>query len=79
MKVFLRILFSLITISLSYGLYHKNFIDFIFGERIVGFTVIIAAFIYIPIFLYHRWKGKKLKDYVLSEKNLRKIKNRKLK
>tara|TARA_S200000501_G_C20832808_1_gene748039 strand:- start:529 stop:768 length:240 start_codon:yes stop_codon:yes gene_type:complete len=79
MKVFLRILFSFITISLSYGLYHKNFIDFIFGERIVGFTVIIAAFIYLPIFLYHRWKGKKLKDYVLSEKNLRKIKNRKLK
>ncbi|OUU47519.1 MAG: hypothetical protein CBC28_06775 [Flavobacteriaceae bacterium TMED68] len=79
MKVFLRILFSFITISLSYGLYHKNFIDFNFGERIVGFTVIIAAFIYLPIFLYHRWKGKKLKDYVLSEKNLRKIKNRKLK
>ena len=79
MKVFLRILFSFITISLSSGLYHKNFIDFNFGERIVGFTVIIAAFIYLPIFLYHRWKGKKLKDYVLSEKNLRKIKNRKLK
>ena len=79
MKVFLRILFSLITISLSYGLYHKNFIDFTFGRRVIGFTVIIAAFLYLPMFLYHRWKGKKLKDYVLSEKNLRKIKNGKLK
>jgi len=77
MKVFLRILFFLITITLSYGLYYKNFIDFTFGERVIGFTVIFAAFIYLPIFLYHRWKGKKLKDYVLSEKNLKKIRDRK--
>ena len=77
MKVFILILFFLIKIILSYCLYNKNFIDFTFGERIVGFTVIIAAFIYLPMFLYHRWKGKKLKDYVLSEKNLKKIRDRK--
>ena len=77
MKILLRIFFSLIAISLSYGLYHRSFIDFTFGERVIGFTVIIAAFIYLPMFLYHRWKGKKLKDYVLSEKNLKKIRDRK--
>ena len=77
MIVFLRILFSLIKISLSYVIYHNNFIDFTFCERIVVFTFIIAAFIYLPIFLYHRWKGKKLKHYVLSEKNLKKIRDRK--
>ena len=77
MKIFLRIFFSLIASSLSYGLYHKSFIDFTLGDRVIGFTVIIAAFMYLPMFLYHRWKGKKLKDYVLSEKNLKKIRDRK--
>ena len=77
MKIFLRICDTLITISLSYGLYHKSFIDFTLGDRVIGFTVIIAAFMYLPMFLYYRWKGKKLKDYVLSEKNLKKIRDRK--
>ena len=77
MKIFLRIFFSLIASSLSYGLYHKSFIDFTLGDRVIGFTVIIAAFMYLPMFLYYRWKGKKLKDYVLSEKNLKKIRDRK--
>ena len=77
MKIYLRIFFSLITISLSYGLYHKSFIDFTLGDRVIGFTVIIAAFMYLPMFLYYHWKGKKLKDYVLSEKNLKKIRDRK--
>jgi len=26
-----------------------------------------------PLFLYHRWKGKQLKDYTLSEENLKKM------
>ena len=77
MKIFLRIFFLLIASSLSYGLYHKSFIDFTLGDRVIGFTVIIAAFMYLPMFLYYRWKGKKLKDYVLSEKNLKKIRDRK--
>jgi hypothetical protein len=26
-----------------------------------------------PLFLAHRWKGKKLKDYTLSDENLKKM------
>ena len=28
-----------------------------------------------PLFLYDRWNGKKLKDYTLTEENIKKIKN----
>jgi hypothetical protein len=28
-----------------------------------------------PIFLAHRWKGKKLKDYTLSKENMDKLRN----
>ena len=73
MKQLLWVLFSLILISLGYGLYHKTCIEFGLGERIIGFSVLAGTFLYLPLFLYHRWKGKRLKDYTLSEENLKKM------
>ena len=29
-----------------------------------------------PLFLYDRWNGKKLKDYTLTEENIKKIKKK---
>ena len=73
MNFFLRILFVFILGSLFYGIYHKSQLNFEEGERIIGFTVIGATFIFLPLFLYHRWNGKKLQDYTLSEENLKKM------
>lgn len=73
MNFFLRILFVFFLISLSYGIYHKSQLNFEEGERIIGFTVLGGAFIFLPLFLYHRWNGKRLRDYTLSEDNLKKM------
>jgi hypothetical protein len=73
MKQLLWVLFCLILISLGYGLYHKTYVEFAQGERIIGFSVLAGTFLYLPLFLYHRWKGKQLKDYTLSEENLKKM------
>lgn len=73
MKQLLWVLFCLILISLSYGLYYKTYVEFTQGERIIGFSVLAGTFLYLPLFLYHRWKGKQLKDYTLSEENLKKM------
>ena len=75
MKLFLRIFFLLLLTSLIIGLYTKSFENSIEGNKIIGFTVLTAAFIFMPIFLVHRWKGKKLKDYTLSKENLEKLRN----
>ena len=75
MKVFLRIFFFSILTSLFVGFYIKTFDNSQEGDRIVGLTVLTAAFIFMPIFLVHRWRGKKLKDYTLSKENLEKLKN----
>jgi len=32
-----------------------------------------SAFLFLPLFLYHRWKGKRLEDYTLTEENLKKM------
>ena len=79
MRNFLWLLFISILISLASGIYFKNSVDPIIGERIIGFTVLTGAFIYLPLFLYHRWKDKRLQDYTLSEENLKKIKERNFK
>jgi hypothetical protein len=75
MKFFLRIFFLIILVSLSIGFYFNSFKNFREGNKIIGFTVLTAAFVYMPIFLVHRWKGKKLKDYTLSKENLEKLRN----
>jgi hypothetical protein len=79
MRSFLWLLFISIIISLTSGIYFKNSVDAIIGERIIGFTVLTGAFIYLPLFLYHRWKDKRLQDYTLSEENLKKMKKRNFK
>ena len=73
MIFFLRVLFVFILSSLFYGIYHRSEFNFEEGERIIGFTVLGATFIFLPLFLYHRWNGKKLQDYTLSEENLKKM------
>ncbi len=75
MKYLLRFLFFGILFSLAAGLYVNTLGNTLLGNKIIGFTVLTAAFIFMPIFLVHRWKGKKLKDYTLSKENLEKLRN----
>lgn len=76
MKYVLRILFGAFLIGLATGLYYKSFVEVNIGDKIIGFSVLEATFIFLPLFLYHRWNGKNLKDYTLSEENLKKMKER---
>jgi hypothetical protein len=75
MKYLLAFLFFGILFSLTVGLYVNNSGNTLLGNKIIGFSVLTAAFIFMPIFLIHRWKGKKLKDYTLSKENLEKLRN----
>ena len=75
MKYFLRFLFLGVILSLSIGLYFNSSANTLLGNKIIGFTVLTAAFIFMPIFLVYRWKGKRLKDYTLSKENLEKLRN----
>ncbi len=75
MKNFLQIFFLALLISLILGFYIKTFENVTEGNKIVGFTVLTATFIYMPIFLVYRWKGKRLKDYTFSKENMDKLRN----
>ena len=74
MKLLLRLLFIIILTLMTYGFYlNKN--EMPNGEKFIGVSVFIGAFIYMPFFLFYRWKDKSLKDYTLTEENIKKIKN----
>ena len=75
MKIFLKFFFIIQIFSLIIGFYYKTYLKYEVGDKIIGFTVLIGVFIFMPLFLYDRWNGKKLKDYTLTEENIKKIKN----
>lgn len=73
MKYLIRILFLAVIFLVSYGYYQKNSGDHLTGDKWVGLGILAASFILMPLFIYHRWKGKKVKDYMLTEENLKKM------
>lgn len=73
MNLIMKILGILILIAIGTGFYFRLNDDVLLGDKIIGVAVLASAFILMPIFLYVRWKGKKLEDYTLSEKNFKKM------
>ena len=48
------------------------------GDKIIGLSVLFSTFIFMPLFLYHRWKGKDIKDYVLDKEKLDEMRKKNL-
>ena len=76
MGTIIKILAILIFIAVLVGFYFRWEEEIILGDRIIGMAVLASSFILLPLFLYHRWNGKSLKDYTLSDENLKKMKDR---
>lgn len=70
----MKILLILILSAIGTGFYYRMNGDLVLGDKIIGVAVLASAFILMPIFLYVRWNGKKLEDYTLSDKNIKKMK-----
>lgn len=76
MYTVMKILLILILGGVAAGFYFRINDDIILGDRILGISVLAFAFILMPIFLVVRWRGKKLEDYTLSDKNIKKMKDK---
>jgi hypothetical protein len=69
----LQILFALNLLALITGFVIKSN-QAVLGDRIIGVSILFTAFIFMPLFIYHRWKDKKLSDYTLTAENFEKMK-----
>ena len=72
MRIFLNVLFWSLTSLLVRGLYLKERGTSDKSEILIGFSVLALSFLYLPIFLYHRYKGKNLSKYTFDYKKLKK-------
>ena len=75
MRIVLRFLFFSILTFFFIGFFIKNYQNNqILAEKIIGSTVLFLVIFFLPIFLYHRWKGKDIKDYKLTKENYNRMK-----
>ena len=72
MKYFLSIFFLLILITFITGFYVQSS-DEKLGNLLVGLSIMALFFVWMPFFIYHRWKDKDVKDYMLTKENIRKM------
>jgi len=66
MKSFLIFLLVTILGVLIYGFYVKSNGD-ANGEIVIGIGVLAIAFIFMPLFIYHRYKNKNIKDFTFDQ------------
>lgn len=50
-------------------------LDVNYSQKLIGFGVITIFFVVFPLFSYHHWKGKDIKDYMLTKENLDKMRD----
>ncbi|HZW77790.1 MAG TPA: hypothetical protein VFF21_05740 [Flavobacteriaceae bacterium] len=43
------------------------------GDKFIGLSMILGFFIVMPLFIYHRWKGKDISKYYLNHENIMKM------
>lgn len=72
MKYFIGILFISVLIALGIGFYIKPE-DEATGKLVIGLTLMAGFFILMPLFIYHRWKNRSVKDYMLTKENIEKM------
>lgn len=51
-------------------------IDSQYSQKMIGFGVAGLFLLVFPLFSYYRWKDKNFKDYLLTKKNLEKMRKK---
>jgi hypothetical protein len=73
MKYFLYIIFAIIGTSIGLGFYLQNQGNPM-AERFIGGGIAGLFFIWMPLFIYHRWKNRSIQDYMLTKENIDRMK-----
>ncbi len=71
MKIVLKIILFIVLALIVFGFYTKSQGEE--GDKFIGVGVLVLSFILMPLFIYHRYKDKNIKDY--SFKNIDKKKD----
>ena len=75
MKKVISVLFISILIGISLGFYFKTSEEEL-GNKIIGYSTLFLVFVFLPLFIYNSWKGKKLSDYTFNNETFQKMKSK---
>ncbi|WP_396597466.1 hypothetical protein [Dokdonia sp. R86516] len=73
-RIFIIVLFLVLAGMLAYGFYCKENIDVALGHKFIGLSIAGGFFILMPTFIYHRWKDRKVADYMLTDDAFKRMK-----
>ena len=68
MKYVLQFLSFLVLGLIAYGLFLNNE-TFRTGDKFIGIGILVMAFVLMPLFIYHRYKNKKIEDFMFKKDN----------
>ena len=70
MKLALKILFVIFLVWMIVGIYLLNY-EHEKAQIVMGFGIFYFSFIFMPLFIYHRYKNGKYKKYIINDEKLR--------
>jgi len=78
MKIVLKSILAIVIFFVAFG-YYLNYTNEGDGEKFIGIGVLLLAFILMPLFVFHRYKGKDMSRYSMDNmmKKLNEDKNKK--
>jgi membrane protein YdbS with pleckstrin-like domain len=72
MRLSIILLFVISIIGASIGFYIKPE-DPETGNLFIGLSIVLGFFVVMPLFIYHRWKNRSVKDYMLTKESIEKM------
>ncbi len=72
----MKYLIGFLTVAALASIILGFIMDSVYSQQLIGFGVVGLFIIVFPLFSYYRWKGKNLKDYMLTKENLDKMRKR---
>lgn len=65
MKYFIQVLVIIVIAGIATGYYLKSQGDES-GEVVIGVSVLLIAFVFMPLFIYYRYKDKDIKNFKIT-------------
>ena len=72
MRWIILFLFFIFSSMILFGFYIKGN-NMQYGDLLVGLGIAGGAFVVMPLFLFHRWRKRDVKDYMLTKDSFKKI------
>jgi hypothetical protein len=69
MRYLLYIVFILILSSVGLGFYLQSQ-GALHADRFIGGGIAGLFFLWMPLFIYHRWRNRSIQDYMLTKENI---------